>query len=112
MMIPMRQVFVIDNKDLKFPEGVACAAVLRAGDAEESDGGSGLSLIVGGMAIGGIFQGFSVAGGLIRSSAEPAAVWSGRVFFVGAEISPALFAVGYILTLPIALEIFAGGVIG
>ncbi|MDG1893813.1 MAG: oligopeptide transporter, OPT family [Fuerstiella sp.] len=112
LMIPMRQVFVIDNKDLKFPEGVACAAVLRAGDTDQSDGSSCLSLIVSGMAIGGIFKVLQSLGGLIRSSAETAAVWSGRVFFVGAEISPALFAVGYIVTLPIALEIFAGGVIG
>ncbi|HIE98181.1 MAG TPA: oligopeptide transporter, OPT family [Fuerstia sp.] len=112
LMIPMRQVFVIDNKDLKFPEGVACAAVLRAGDTEKSDGSSGLSLIMGGMAIGGIFKVFQSLLGILRGSAETAAVWSGRVFFVGAEISPALFAVGYIVTLPIALEIFAGGIIG
>ena len=112
LMIPMRQVFVIDNKDLKFPEGVACAAVLRAGDTDQSDGSSGLSLIVSGIAIGGIFKVFQSLLGLLRGSAETAAVWSGRVFFVGAEISPALFAVGYIVTLPIALEIFAGGVIG
>ena len=112
MMIPMRQVFVIDNKDLKFPEGVACAAVLRAGDTDDRDGGSGLSLIASGMAVGGLFKVFQSLGGLIRGSAEAATVWSGRVFFVGADISPALFAVGYIVTLPIALEIFAGGVIG
>ena len=112
LMIPMRQIFVIDNRDLKFPEGVACAAVLRAGDAEESDGSSGLSLIVGGMAIGAVFKVLQSLLGMLRSSAETATVWSGRVFFVGAEISPALFAVGYIVTLPIALEIFAGGVIG
>lgn len=112
LMIPMRQVFVIDNKDLKFPEGVACAAVLRAGDAEESHGSSGLSLIVGGMAIGAVFKVLQSLLGILRSSAETAAVWSGRVFFVGAEISPALFAVGYIVRLPIALEIFAGGVTG
>ncbi len=112
MMIPMRQVFVIDNKDLKFPEGLACAAVLRAGDEEQSDGGSGLSLIAGGMAVGGLFKVLQSLLGMLRGSAETAAIWSGRVFFVGAEISPALFAVGYIVTLPIALEIFAGGVIG
>jgi putative OPT family oligopeptide transporter len=34
------------------------------------------------------------------------------VFYVGADISPALFAVGYIVTLPIALQIFAGGALG
>lgn len=111
MMIPMRKVFVIDSQDLKFPEGVACAEVLRAGDTEK-EGGSGLRLIAGGIAIGAVFKIFQSLLGLIRGTAETAAVLGGRVFFIGAEISPALFAVGYIVTLPIALEIFAGGVIG
>lgn len=111
MMIPMRKVFVIDNKDLKFPEGVACAEVLRAGDTEE-EGSSGLRLIAGGIAMGGGFKILQTLFGLIRGKAEAATVMAGRVFFLGAEISPALFAVGYIVTLPIALEIFAGGVIG
>ena len=30
-MIPMRRVFVADNSELPYPEGVACAAVLEAG---------------------------------------------------------------------------------
>jgi putative OPT family oligopeptide transporter len=38
-MIPMRRVFVVDNDELKYPEGLACASVLKAGDAE--DDGSG-----------------------------------------------------------------------
>lgn len=120
MMIPMRQVFVVDNKDLKFPEGVACAAVLKAGDQAESPEGmeavsgqtSGLKLITGGIAVGGIFKLLQSQFQLIKGSAEAAVVSSGRVFFFGSEISPALMAVGLIVTLPIALEIFAGGVIG
>ena len=111
MMIPMRQVFVVDNKELKFPEGVACAEVLRAGDTE-TEGSSGLRMIVQGIVVGGGFKLLQSLIGLLRGTAETAAVLSGRVLFVGAEISPALFAVGYIVTLPIALEIFAGGVIG
>ncbi|GAB5444656.1 MAG: oligopeptide transporter, OPT family [Fuerstiella sp.] len=123
MMIPMRQVFVVDNQELKFPEGVACAAVLQAGDqpdgaaSDSSDAtanaqSSGLKLITGGIAVGGIFKLLQSQFQLIKASAEVAAVSSGRVFFFGSEISPALMAVGLIVTLPIALEIFAGGVIG
>ena len=37
---------------------------------------------------------------------------SGRIHYLGADISPALLAVGYIVTLPIALQIFAGGALG
>ena len=36
-MIPMRRVFVVgDSEELKFPEGVACAAVLEAGQEKAS----------------------------------------------------------------------------
>lgn len=112
MMIPMRKVFVVENSDLKFPEGLACAAVLQAGDSNEQEGSSGLGLIIGGLGIGALFKLFEKLVGLIQSTAEVAMVRAGHVFYIGTEVSPALFAVGYIVTLPIALEIFAGGVIG
>eukprot|EP01050_Picozoa_sp_SAG11_P032189 SAG11_NODE_10344_length_838_cov_1.014885_1_plen_175_part_10 len=47
-MIPMRRVFVVNNDDLKYPEGIACAAVLNAG-GQESDASAGRSLIFGGI---------------------------------------------------------------
>ncbi|MCA9074945.1 MAG: oligopeptide transporter, OPT family [Planctomycetaceae bacterium] len=112
MMIPMRQVFVIDNEELKFPEGVACAEVLRAGETTSETGNSGLKLILTGIGVGGLVKVLQSLVGLLRGTAEVAFVRTGRVFFFGAEISPALFSVGYIVTLPIALQIFAGGAIG
>ncbi len=115
IMIPMRQVFIIDNKELKFPEGLACAEVLQAGardGAGGQSGSTGLTRIVSGIAVGGIFKILQTLLGLIHGTAEFAVLRAGRIFFAGAEISPALFAVGYIVTLPIAMEIFAGGVIG
>ena len=57
-MIPMRKVFVVDNEELAYPEGVACAAVLEAGQ-ENADDGAGTSLILGGI-LGGCFK---IAGG-------------------------------------------------
>ena len=36
-MIPMRKVFILNNPELAYPEGVACAAVLRAGDSDSED---------------------------------------------------------------------------
>ncbi len=32
MMIPLRKPMIIEQKELRFPEGVACAEVLKAGD--------------------------------------------------------------------------------
>jgi putative OPT family oligopeptide transporter len=115
-MIPMRKVFVVDNKELKFPEGVACAEVLRAGamesPADDSGRGTGLSLIVSGIGMGAAFKFLQSFAGLVLGTAETAVARFGRVYYLGADISPALFAVGYIITLPIALQIFAGGALG
>ena len=115
MMIPMRKVFVVDDKELKFPEGVACAEVLRAGAESQDDrqaGSPGLQLILGGIVVGGVFKVLQSFVGLFRGTAQAAMTAGGRVFYVGADVSPALFSVGYIVTLPIAIQIFAGGFLG
>lgn len=116
MMIPMRKVFVVDDPELKFPEGVACAAVLKAGhgadDAEESSASSGVALVFAGIALGAIFKFLQSFLAAISSVVEWAAVRSARVFYLGIDISPALVSVGYIVGLPIAVQIFIGGSIG
>jgi putative OPT family oligopeptide transporter len=106
-MIPMRKVFVVDNEDLKYPEGVACAAVLEAGDKGASDE-AGTSLIWGGL-LGGIVK---LVGGffsLISGSLETAAVSGSRIFYFGGDLSPMLVAVGFIVRLNVAVLIFIGG---
>lgn len=106
-MIPMRKVFVVDNDDLKYPEGVACAAVLHAGD-KNSDDGAGVSLVFGGI-LGGIVK---LVGGffsLISGSLETAGVASSRIFYFGGDLSPMLVAVGFIVRLNVAILIFIGG---
>ena len=40
-MIPMRKVFILNNTELAYPEGIACAAVLRAGEEEAAEGEDG-----------------------------------------------------------------------
>ena len=106
-MIPMRKVFVVDNEDLKYPEGVACAAVLEAGDKDAHDE-AGTSLIWGGL-LGGIVK---LVGGffsLISGSLETAAVAGSRIFYFGGDLSPMLVAVGFIVRLNVAVLIFIGG---
>lgn len=122
LMIPMRRVFILDNPELKYPEGVACAEVLLVGaDGEEvgADGeqggeeeASGLAIVVLGIAVGGLFK-FAISFlGILRGAVEGAVATSTRVFYFGCDISPALLAVGYIVGLPIAVQIFVGGAIG
>ena len=93
-MIPMRRVFVVDNPDLPYPEGIACAAVLKAGENNQENRGAAASLILGGLlgaavkVAGGLF-------GLITGSLEAATAVGSRIFFIGGELSPMLVAVGH-----------------
>ena len=108
-MIPMRRVFVEQSPELPYPEGVACASVLEAGSEDE---GGGARVLQGGL-FGAVIK-LAVSGfGLIRGSVEGAlALGPGRSFFVGGDVSPALLAVGYIVRLEVAAQIFLGGALG
>ncbi len=111
-MIPMRKVFVVDSQELKYPEGLACAAVLQAGQGESDEASSGSLLILMGLIIGGLVK-FCVSFlGLFKSITEWAFFASTRVFYFGFDISPALVSVGVVVGLPIAIQIFIGGFIG
>jgi len=110
-MIPMRRVFVVGNEELPYPEGLACAAVLRAGEdagAGEQAVGEGRYLIAGGL-LGVLFK---VAAGylqLLSGTLETARAVGGRVFYFGGDLSPMLVAVGFIVRLNVALLVFLGG---
>ncbi|KLU05018.1 oligopeptide transporter [Rhodopirellula islandica] len=106
-MIPMRKVFVVDNEELKYPEGVACAAVLRAGEAGEEDE-AGKRLLIGGV-LGGLVKVFGGFLGLIHGSLETAGIAGSRIFYFGGDLSPMLIAVGFIVRLNVAILIFIGG---
>ena len=44
-MIPLRRVLIVEDKTLTYPEGVACATVLEAGNSDE--GGSFKTIVMG-----------------------------------------------------------------
>jgi len=107
-MVPLRRSLIVDRRDLVYPEGVACSEVLIAGER----GGSGVRWIASGIAIGAVFK-FLVNGvHLIQTVVEGAIARGRSVFYLGANMSVALVAVGYIVDLPIAALITLGGVIG
>jgi putative OPT family oligopeptide transporter len=111
LMIPMRRVFIEDSPELPYPEAVACASVLEAGRASAGPE-DGQAVVRGGLlgAIVKLCVGFF---GVLHSSIEGAVAMAGlRPFFIGADLSPALLAVGYIVRLEVALQIFLGGVLG
>jgi putative OPT family oligopeptide transporter len=102
--IPLRRALIVENP-LRFPEGVATAQVLMAGE----QGGAGLRhLAVAGL-IGALFKlgstGFRLWGELL----EWARFSGGTILYFGTNLSPALIGVGYIIGLNIAILVFVGG---
>jgi len=104
-MIPMRKVFVVDDKDLPYPEGVACAEVLRAGEGS----GGRVGWLVGGLLAGGGVKALQGWIGWVPNTLEWARSFGGRVLFLGSDVSLALVSVGYIVGLRIAVLMFFGG---
>ena len=112
-MIPMRKVFILNNPELAYPEGVACAAVLRAGEEDGEDGeqiGAAKNLMFGGMLGAGVALGAKLFG-VFTATLEAATVFSSRIFYFGGDLSPMLIAIGFIVRLNVAILIFIGGAI-
>src|SRR5688572_8939783 len=128
MMIPLRRALIVAQHGiLKYPEGTACAEVLKAGASEESQAAASEQAkreqeALGGAKIGAktIFTGFGI--GLAYKTAMAAfRSWKDvpeKVFgppftagSVAAEVSPELLGVGYIIGPRIAGIMCAGGVL-
>ena len=107
MMIPLRKPMIIEQKELRFPEGVACAEVLKAGDR----GGAEMMGIFTALGLGGLFKALEAVGGLFRANVQWAAKIGPTGLYVGTAISPMLMGVGFIVGWEVALLIFLGGAI-
>src|SRR6185436_4511594 len=128
MMIPLRRALIVQQHGiLKYPEGTACAEVLKAGASEESraaadpaykakaadsaEATSGAKTIFTGFGIGLVYQ---VAMAAFKAWKDVPSKVFGAPFKAGsisAEISPALLGVGYIIGPRIASIMCAGGVL-
>ncbi len=105
-MIPIRRTLIVESeKELVYPEGVACAEVLKAGEK----GGKSALLIVWGLLAGGLIK-YIVSWFNLKLHF---AFTAGRSIFAGGmELSAALLSVGYIVGLQIAALVFLGGMLG
>jgi putative OPT family oligopeptide transporter len=132
MMIPLRRALIVkEHQVLKYPEGTACAAVLKAGASAESreaaspaakeemqagapskrGPATGATVIFGGFAIGLLYKIAMVA---LKGWKDVPEKIFGAPFKAGsisAEISPELLGVGYIIGPRIASIMGAGGVL-
>ena len=127
MMIPLRRALIVQQHGLlKYPEGTACAEVLKAGASEESLEAAhkdplsakvadratiGGKTIIAGFGIGFLYYGIQQVFKTWKEA--PAKIFGGH--FQGGSISlennPALLGVGYIIGPRIAGIMFGGGVL-
>ncbi len=108
LMIPLRRVFVTSDT-LPFPEGVACAAVLRTGQqAGEQDARQ----VIQGALFGCVFKALVSFVGVLKGTLEGAWLVGKSVVYLGSDLSVALFGVGLIVRLNIAALVFLGGGLG
>lgn len=127
MMIPLRRALIVaQHGQLKYPEGTACAEVLKAGASAEcrqaaATAGQPSSLAPGhALKASTIFTGFGI-GLLYKTLMSAFKLWKDvpeKIFgpplkggSISAEISPELLGVGYIIGPRIASIMMAGGVL-
>jgi len=123
MMIPLRRALIVAQHGyLKYPEGTACAEVLKAGASDESraaahaEAGAPVSEvralpIFTGLGIGFIYK--VAMDGFKSWKDTPEKIFGGAFSggSIAAEINPALLGVGYIIGPRIASIMCAGGVL-
>lgn len=116
--IPLRRALIVEAK-LTYPEGIATAAVLRAGDRNQE--GEAAESAKGSMKLIGLA---ALVGGLMKVAQQGYQLWSaaiagaiklplgkGAIFGLGTNLSPALIAVGYIVGRNIGILVVGGGLI-
>lgn len=106
--IPLRYVMVV-NSDLPYPEGVAAAEILKAGNHEEGKtGNTGAKEIFAGSLVAGLVS-FATNG--LRLVADSASVWfkaGNAIFQLPMGFSLALLGAGYLVGIVGGMAILAG----
>ena len=106
LVVFLRRAYIVEER-LPFPEGLACAHVLRAG---ESGAQNAASLAWGGLLSAALKASQDILG--VVPGAGSASRWIGGAAFAGSfDISAALLGIGYIIGIRIASLVFLGGAI-
>ena len=108
MMIPLRRALIVQQHGvLKYPEGTACAEILKAGAGAES----GAATLFAGFGIG---LAYKIANITLKGWKDVPEKLFGAPFKSGSmavEVSPELLGVGYIIGPRIAAVMCSGGVL-
>lgn len=106
LMVPLRKSLIVSDKTLVYPEGLACADVLRAGEA----GAKHAKNVFFGLGAAAVIK---FVTGWLKWIPETF-VWPVKVIrgAVGFDISPALLGVGYIVGPKVSALLFCGAMFG
>ncbi len=108
-MIPLRRALITEEKELIYPEGVACAEVLKTGEEEEKNRSKHIFIALG---LGFTFKFFVTAFSVVKGTVEKAIIVGKSLFYFGTDASVALLGVGYIVGFNVSVLVFLGGAIG
>ena len=112
--IPLRRALIVVAK-LKYPEGIATAEILRAGEearqGKNTDAAGGIKTIGIAGLIGGVMKVCQQGFGMWHAEIVGAAGVGRSIFGIGTDLSPALISVGYIVGRNIGILVLAGGLI-
>jgi putative OPT family oligopeptide transporter len=105
LVVFLRRALIVEER-LPFPEGRACAEVLRAG----AGGASNVAPLAWGGIVSALVKSSQDIAGFLGAGAISGARWVGGAAIAGSvDISAALIGVGYIVGLRIASLVFLGG---
>ncbi|MBC1937344.1 oligopeptide transporter, OPT family [Listeria grandensis] len=106
MMVPLRRMLIVnEHETLPYPEGTACAEVLKTG---EKGGGAQAKLVVFGFGVGALVKVLTDGFKVFRSDVQTG-IYNFQNAFIGTQIYPALLGVGFIIGPKIAGQMVAGG---
>jgi putative OPT family oligopeptide transporter len=114
MMVPLRRYLIVkEHGKLRYPEGKACAEILRVGE----EGGTSAKKVFVGMGVGAALKAFqAIFGGAVATvGTKLSAFFGGRPAYfektyVGCDFDPALLGVGYIIGYRTSMIMVAGSV--
>jgi putative OPT family oligopeptide transporter len=106
--VPIRRA-LLNDPELRFPEGVAIGNVLKASASDED---ADLKMLVVGGVVGGLISLFQTGFRVVCDSFEYWWRVGGTLVGVGSGFSPALIAAGYIVGVNVGLSMFVGVIIG
>ncbi|MFO1054411.1 MAG: oligopeptide transporter, OPT family [Planctomycetota bacterium] len=119
MMVPLRRYLIVkEHGKLRYPEGKACAEILRVGEK----GGTSATKVFVGMFVGVLFQGLKAVLGGVKGTVAvtldklvPDAIKAKAAYFGKTELAcdfdPALLGVGYIIGYRTSLIMVAGSLL-